>query len=52
MDLHAASIVVVWIVDGAKPQPPEMFKLAGILAWARAELVMEPPSGFEMVWAD
>jgi hypothetical protein len=28
MDVHAASIVAVRIIDGAKPQPPQRFKPA------------------------
>jgi transposase len=34
LDVHAASIVVVRMVDGAKPQPPQSFKPADFLAWA------------------
>ena len=31
LDVHAASIVVVRMVDGAKPQPPQSFKPADFL---------------------
>src|SRR3974390_2199462 len=34
LDVHAASIVVVRMVDGAKPQPPQSFKPADFLKWA------------------
>jgi hypothetical protein len=49
MDVQAASIVVVRMMDGAKPQPPQTFKLRGFPARVRAELVMRPLSGLEMV---
>ena len=42
MDIHAVSIVVVRMMHGAKPQPPQTFKPADFLAWVRAELVMQP----------
>jgi hypothetical protein len=32
MDIHAASMVVVRMMDGAKPQPPQTFKPADLLA--------------------
>jgi hypothetical protein len=52
IDAHADSIGVVRMTDGAKPQPPQMFKLADLPAWVRAELVMQPLSiGLEMVKA-
>ena len=35
--VHAASIVVVRMVDGAKPQPPQGFKPADFLEWARKQ---------------
>src|SRR6516162_8084881 len=34
LDVHAASIVAVRMVDGAKPQPPQSFKPAAFLKWA------------------
>ncbi len=37
MDVHAASIVVVRMVEGAKPQPPQTFKPADFLKWAAKE---------------
>jgi hypothetical protein len=37
LDVHAASIVVVRMVGGAKPQPPQSFKLAVFLEWARKQ---------------
>src|SRR5512136_2862141 len=37
MDVHAASIVVVRMVDGAKPQPPQTFKPAAFLAWVKKQ---------------
>jgi hypothetical protein len=37
MDVHAASIVVFHMTEGAKLQPPQTLKLAGLLAWVRAE---------------
>jgi len=33
LDVHAASIVVARMVDGAKPQPPQKFKPAEFLKW-------------------
>lgn len=42
--------MVVRIMDGAKPQPPQPFKPAGCLEWGHAEWVMQPLSiGLEMV---
>ena len=37
MDVHAASIVVVRMTDGAKPQPPQTFKPADFLAWVQKQ---------------
>lgn len=37
LDVHAASIVVVRMIDGAKPQPPQSFKPADFLEWARKQ---------------
>jgi hypothetical protein len=37
MDVHAASIVVIRMMDGAKPQPPQAFKPADFLAWAQKQ---------------
>jgi len=35
LDVHAASIVAVRMVDGAKPQPPQGFKPAEFLGMGR-----------------
>ena len=35
LDVHAASIVVGRMMDGAKPQPPQTFKPADFLAWVK-----------------
>ena len=51
MHVHAASIAMICMIDGAKPQPPQTFKPADVLGWVRAELVMQPLSGLEMVRA-
>jgi len=37
MDVHAASLVVVRMVDGAKPQPPQRFKPATFLVWVKKQ---------------
>jgi hypothetical protein len=37
MDVHAASMVVVPMMDGAKPQPPQAFKPADVLAWVQKQ---------------
>ena len=49
LDVHAASIVVVRMIDGAKPQPPQTFKPADFLAWAKkqAALAQEVISCYE-----
>ena len=44
MHIHPSSIVVVRLVDEAKPQHPQRFKLVGFLALVRAELVRQPLS--------
>jgi ribonuclease PH len=51
MHVHAASIAMICMIDGAKPQPPQTFKPADVLGWVRAELVMQPLSGLEVVRA-
>jgi transposase len=33
MDVHAASVVVVRMIDGAKPQPPQTFTPMAFLGW-------------------
>jgi hypothetical protein len=38
--VHAASIVVVRMMDGAKPQPPQTFKPADFLAWAKKQVTL------------
>jgi hypothetical protein len=40
LDVHAASIVVVRMMDGAKPQPPQTFKPADFLAWAKQQVAL------------
>jgi transposase len=40
LDVHAASIVVVRMVEGAKPQPPQRFKPADFLVWARKQVAI------------
>ncbi len=40
LDVHAASIVVVRMMDGAKPQPPQTFKPADFLAWAKKQVAL------------
>ena len=37
LDVHAASIVVVRMVDGAKPQPPQRFKPDAFLEWIKKQ---------------
>jgi len=37
LDTHADTIVVVRMVDGAKPQPPQTFKPAGFPAWVKKQ---------------
>ena len=37
-DVHAASIVVGRMIDGAKAQPPQTFKPAEFLAWAKKQV--------------
>ena len=40
MDVHAASIVVVRMLDGAKPQPPQTFKPAEFLVWVKKQVAL------------
>ena len=40
MDVHAASIVVGRMIDGAKAQPPQTFKPADFLAWAKKQVTL------------
>lgn len=40
LDVHAASVVVVRMMDGAKPQPPQSFKPADFLAWAKKQVAL------------
>jgi hypothetical protein len=44
MAVHAASLAAVRMVNGAMPQPPQTFKLAGFSVWVRVEWVMQPLS--------
>jgi len=37
MDVHAASNLVGRKIDGAKPQPPQTFKPADFLVWAKKQ---------------
>ena len=41
LDVHAATIVVVRMVDGSKPQPPQTMKPP--LAWRR-RIIAAPPT--------
>jgi len=40
LDVHAASIVAVCMIDGAKPQPPQTLKPADFLAWAKKQVTL------------
>jgi hypothetical protein len=40
MDVHAATIVVVRMIDGAKPQPPQTFEPADFLTWAKKQVAL------------
>jgi len=40
LDVHAASIVVGRMIDGAKPQPPQTFKPADFLVWASKQVAL------------
>jgi hypothetical protein len=40
LDVHAASIVVGRMIDGAKPQPPQTFKPADFLVWAKKQVTL------------
>jgi uncharacterized protein (DUF2267 family) len=44
-------MVVVHMMDGAKPQPQQTFKLADFLVRVRAEFVMQSLSWLEVVRA-
>ena len=47
MDVHAASIVMVSMIDGAKPPPPQTIKPAALLEWVKKQqaLAKEVTSG-------
>jgi len=49
LDVRAASIVVVRMVGGAKPQPPQSFERAAFLEWAKKQkaLAKEAVSCYE-----
>ena len=49
LDVQAASIVVVRMLDGAKPQPPQTFKPAAFLTWVHKQqaLAQEVVSCYE-----
>jgi transposase len=49
LDVHAASLVVVRMVDGAKPQPPQTFTPPAFLAWVKKQqtLAQEVVSCYE-----
>jgi len=40
LDVHAASIVVGRMIDGAKAQPPQTFKPADFLAWVKKPVAL------------
>jgi transposase len=40
LDVHAASIVAVRMLDGAKAQPPQTFKPAAFLEWAKKQVAL------------
>ena len=40
LDVHAASIVAVRVIDGSRPQPPQSFKAADFLAWAKEQVAL------------
>ena len=40
LDVHAGSIVVVRMLDGAKPQPPQTFKPAAFVEWAKKQVAL------------
>ena len=40
LDVHAASVVVGRMIDGAKVQPPQTFKPADFLAWAKKQVAL------------
>ena len=40
MDVHAARVVVVRMMDGAKPQPPQTFKPADFLEWVKKQVAL------------
>jgi hypothetical protein len=42
LDVHAASIVVGRMIDGAKPQPPQTFKPAAFLARSQPAILSLP----------
>jgi hypothetical protein len=43
MAVNAASMVVVRMIDGAKPQPPQTFKLADCLARVQKQKALAVP---------
>jgi len=45
LNVHAASIVVVCMVHGAKPQPPQTFKPAAFLTWFRKQQALAKEVG-------
>ena len=40
LDVHAASVVVARMIDGAKPQPPQTFAPPDFLAWAQKQVAL------------
>ena len=42
MDVHAASIVLVRMMDGAKPQPPRTVPPGPFLEWVKKEQALAP----------
>jgi hypothetical protein len=43
MDVHAASMVVGRVTDGAKPQPPQTFKPTDFVAWVQKHKALAVP---------
>ena len=37
LDVHAGDLMVVHMVDGAKPQPPQKMTIAGFLEWVASK---------------
>jgi|SRR5208283_4275034 len=48
MDVHAVSMVVVRMMDGAKPQPPQTLNPAGFLGWIPNKNALAVPRGLKL----